>query len=157
MFHIILVCPEIPANTGNIIRLAANTGVSLHLVRPLGFQLDDKRLKRAGLDYHEWANLQVHDDLTSAIAATGAPKDRVFAISTKGRMLSSEQLTFKEGDCFVFGRETAGLTPDEWAIITREQAIRLPMKPESRSLNLSNAVAITIFEAWRQIGYIGGV
>ncbi|AIL32092.1 tRNA (cytidine(34)-2'-O)-methyltransferase [Basilea psittacipulmonis] len=156
MFNIILVSPEIPANTGNIIRLAANTGANLHLIRPLGFQLDDKRLKRAGLDYHEWADIKVHDDLRSAIQFIQAPKDRLFAISTKGKTFS-QSVQFQENDCFIFGRETSGLRPEEWEIIGREQAIRLPMKPNSRSLNLSNAVAVVVYEAWRQINYQGGV
>ncbi|WP_028357216.1 tRNA (cytidine(34)-2'-O)-methyltransferase [Brackiella oedipodis] len=156
MFHIILVCPEIPANTGNIIRLAANTGVSLHLVKPLGFLLDDKRLRRAGLDYHEFANLQIHDSLEQAIAATGASPERCFAISTKGqKYLAQEQ--FQAGDCFIFGRETAGLKPQEWQVVGQAQARRLPMRPDSRSLNLSNTVAVVIYEAWRQLDFVGGV
>lgn len=156
MFHIILVSPEMPANTGNIIRLSANTGAHLHLVRPFLFSLDDKRLRRAGLDYHEYASLQVHDTLPEAIASTGACRDRVFAISTKGKQRIGET-HFQKGDCFIFGRETAGLKPEEWEIISLEAAIRLPMQPNSRSLNLSNAVAVTIYEAWRQIGFEGGV
>lgn len=156
MFHIILVCPDIPANTGNVIRLAANTGAQLHLVEPLGFELDDKRLKRAGLDYHEWVRLQVHPSLRHAIAATGAATDRCFALSTRGQRFISD-CQFKVGDCFIFGRETAGLSEADWTIIGQEQAVRLPMKPNSRSLNLSNSVAITVYEAWRQVGFEGGV
>lgn len=156
MFHIILVSPEMPANTGNIIRLSANTGVQLHLVRPFIFSLDDKRLRRAGLDYHEYASLKVHDSLTEAIQATGANTDRIFAISTKGKKHLG-QITFQKGDCFIFGRETAGLKPNEWDIIGTDAAIRLPMQPNSRSLNLSNAVAITIYEAWRHTGFEGGI
>ncbi|WP_071059065.1 tRNA (cytidine(34)-2'-O)-methyltransferase [Pelistega sp. MC2] len=156
MFHIILVSPEMPANTGNIIRLSANTGVQLHLVRPFIFSLDDKRLRRAGLDYHEYASLKVHDSLQEAIESTGAPKSRVFAISTKGKKRIGE-IAFQAGDCFIFGRETAGLKPEEWEIIGLEAAIRLPMQANSRSLNLSNAVAVTIYEAWRQTGFEGGI
>ena len=156
MFHIVLVSPEIPPNTGNVIRLAANTGATLHLVRPLGFELEDKKLKRAGLDYHEWANLQVHDSLEAALAAIGADATRCFALTTKGSQLIA-QFTFKPGDVFVFGRETAGLSPDQLACFPEAQRLRLPMMPQQRSLNLSNAVAITVFEAWRQAGYEGGV
>lgn len=156
MFHIILVCPEIPANTGNIIRLAANTGCTLHLVKPFSFELDDKRLRRAGLDYHEWAELQTHDNLEAAIAATGAPDERCFALSSKGERHIGE-VEFQAGDCFIFGRETAGLREEEWAVIGREQAIRLPMLTTGRSLNLANSVAITVYEAWRQVDYQGGV
>lgn len=156
MFHIILVSPEMPANTGNIIRLSANTGVQLHLVRPFVFSLDDKRLRRAGLDYHEYASLKVHDSLSEAIAATGASKDRVFAISTKGKTRIGK-VPFQKGDCFIFGRETAGLKPEEWELIGLDAAIRLPMQANSRSLNLSNAVAITIYDAWRQVGFEGAV
>ena len=156
MFHIILVCPEIPANTGNIIRLTANTGCTLHLVKPFSFELDDKRLKRAGLDYHEWAELKTHDSLAEAIGTTGAAKDRCFALSSKGQR-SLGQISFQDGDCFIFGRETAGLKPAEWDLIGREQSIRLPMVNTSRSLNLANSVAITVYEAWRQIGFVGGI
>ncbi|WP_432786472.1 tRNA (cytidine(34)-2'-O)-methyltransferase [Oligella sp. MSHR50489EDL] len=156
MFHIILVCPEIPSNTGNIIRLTANTGCTLHLVKPFSFELDDKRLKRAGLDYHEWADLKTHDSLEEAIASTGASKDRCFALSSKGQK-SLGQVAFEDGDCLIFGRETAGLKPEEWDIIGRAQSIRLPMVNNSRSLNLANSVAITVYEAWRHIGYKGGI
>lgn len=156
MFHIILVSPEIPANTGNIIRLAANTGIQLHLVKPLGFMLDDKRLRRAGLDYHEWADIQVHDHLQEAIESTGAAAGHIYAISTKGQRHIGN-MTINDGDAFIFGRETAGLKPEEWDIIGMENAVRLPMRPDSRSLNLSNAVAITVYEAWRQIDYAGSV
>ncbi|NLY64102.1 MAG: tRNA (cytidine(34)-2'-O)-methyltransferase [Alcaligenaceae bacterium] len=156
MFHIILVSPEIPANTGNIIRLAANTGVQLHLVKPLGFMLDDKRLRRAGLDYHEWANIKVHNTLTEAIQSTEAATEHIFAISTKGQRRIGE-ISICDGDVFIFGRETAGLKPEEWETIGMDRAVRLPMQPNSRSLNLSNAVAITVYEAWRHIGYAGSV
>ncbi|NYT84925.1 tRNA (cytidine(34)-2'-O)-methyltransferase [Pollutimonas harenae] len=156
MFHIVLVSPEIPPNTGNIIRLAANTGASLHLVRPLGFELDDKKLKRAGLDYHEWAAMQVHDDLETALDAIGGEPSRRYALTTKGSRLMAE-FSFKPGDVFVFGRETAGLSPSQLAFFPEAQRLRLPMMPQQRSLNLSNAVAVTVFEAWRQAGYDGGV
>jgi len=156
MFHIILVQPEIPPNTGNVIRLCANTGAHLHLVRPLGFEIDDTRLRRAGLDYHEWQPVQVHDDLASALAATGAPNDRMFAMTTKGSTLIGER-PLQKGDVFVFGRETAGLSPEQLALLGPSQRIRLPMLPDQRSLNLSNAVAVVVFEAWRQEGYAQGV
>lgn len=156
MFHVVLVSPEIPPNTGNVIRLAANTGVQLHLVRPLGFELDDAKLRRAGLDYHEWARVRVHDDIDTAMQATGAPFGRIFAFTTRGSHLLGTQ-TFQPGDVFVFGSETAGLAPELRARFPEEQRIRLPMLPEQRSLNLSNAVAVTVFEAWRQQGYAGGV
>lgn len=156
MFHIILVEPEIPPNTGNIIRLAANTGVYLHLVKPLGFPLDSARMRRAGLDYHEFAAMQVHENLEEALNQIGAPKERCFAITTKGSQLIGSK-EFKLGDVFVFGRETAGLSTEQMALFSTEQRIRLPMQPKQRSLNLSNAVAVTIFDAWRQAGYTGGV
>ena len=156
MFHIVLVSPEIPPNTGNIIRLAANTGASLHLVRPLGFELEDSKLRRAGLDYHEWATVQVHDDLALALQATGAAPERCFAMTTRGSSLLGGQC-FKPGDVFVFGRETAGLSASDLERFEPAQRLRLPMMPQQRSLNLSNAVAVTVFEAWRQQGYAGGV
>jgi len=156
MFHIVLVSPEIPPNTGNVIRLAANTGATLHLVRPLGFELDDAKLRRAGLDYHEWANLQVHDTLAEALAATGSAPGRCFAMTTRGSRLIGE-LSFQPGDVFVFGRETAGLSSGQLDMFPPAQRLRLPMRAGQRSLNLSNAVAVTVFEAWRQAGYEGGV
>ncbi len=156
MFHVILVQPEIPPNTGNVIRLCANTGARLHLVRPLGFEIDDTRLRRAGLDYHEWQPVQVHDSLAMAIAATGAASERIFAMTTKGSTLVGD-MPLRKGDVFVFGRETAGLSPEQLSLIGPNQRIRLPMLPEQRSLNLSNAVAVVVFEAWRQQGYAGGV
>lgn len=156
MFHVVLVCPEIPPNTGNVIRLCANTGAQLHLVRPLGFDLDDARLKRAGLDYHEWQPVQAHDSLEQALAATGAPTQRCFALTTRAQRLAA-QVAFAPGDVFVFGRETAGLSAEHLAGFGEDQRIRLPMRPGQRSLNLSNAVAVTVFEAWRQNGYTGGV
>lgn len=155
MFHIVLVSPEIPPNTGNVIRLAANTGAFLHLVRPLGFELDDTKLKRAGLDYHEWARMQVHDTLDVALAATGSPAERCFAMTTRGAR-SFAGVALQPGDVFVFGRETAGLSEAELERFGPVQRLRLPMRPGQRSLNLSNAVAVTVFEAWRQAGYEGG-
>lgn len=156
MFHIVLVSPEIPPNTGNVIRLAANTGAFLHLVRPLGFELDDAKLKRAGLDYHEWARMQVHEDLGAALAATGAALLRRFAFTTRGSR-SFAGAEFRPGDAFVFGRETAGLSETELGHFGPGQRLRLPMRPGQRSLNLSNAVAVTVFEAWRQADYEGAV
>lgn len=156
MFHIVLVSPEIPPNTGNVIRLAANTGAHLHLVEPLGFKLEDSKLKRAGLDYHEWARVQIHPDLPIALAQIGAAADRCFAMTTKSSTLIGGHV-FQDGDVFVFGCETAGLTADQVALFEPKQRLRLPMLPEQRSLNLSNAVAITVFEAWRQCDYVGGV
>ena len=156
MFHIILVSPEIPPNTGNAIRLAANTGAFLHLVEPLGFKLEHSKLKRAGLDYHEWARVQVHSDLPTALAATAAPAERCFAMTTKGSRLLGTQ-AFKAGDVFVFGSETAGLSAEHVALFAPQQRLRLPMQPAQRSLNLSNAVAVTVFEAWRQCDYVGGM
>lgn len=155
MFHIVLVSPEIPPNTGNVIRLAANTGAQLHLVKPLGFELEDSKLKRAGLDYHEWAQVKVHENLPEALAAIGASADRCFALTTKGQTLNEP--VFKSGDVFVFGCETAGMNAEQMALFAAEQRLRLPMRPDQRSLNLSNAVAVTVFEAWRQLGYEGAV
>jgi len=156
MFHVVLVSPEIPPNTGNAIRLCANTGARLSLVRPLGFDLDDARLRRAGLDYHEWQPVKVFDDLPAALAATGAAPARIFALTTHAQR-SLATATFQEGDVFVFGRESAGLSPEHHALFAPDQRLRLPMRPGQRSLNLSNAVAVTVFEAWRQIGYSGAV
>ena len=156
MIDVILVQPEIPPNTGNVIRLCANTGARLHLVRPLGFEINDKRLKRAGLDYHEWQPVQVHDSLELAIAATGAPRERVFAITTKATQLVA-QVALQANDVCVFGCETAGLSAQQRALFNPQQMLRLPMLPAQRSLNLSNAVAIVVFEAWRQQGYVGGM
>lgn len=156
MFDVILVHPEIPPNTGNVIRLCANTGARLHLVRPLGFELDDRRLRRAGLDYHEWQPVKQHDSLKEAVAAIGADPSRVFAMTTRSSRLV-DTLTFCKGDVFVFGRETAGLSSDDLACFPVNQRLRLPMREGQRSLNLSNAVSVVVFEAWRQLGYEGGV
>ncbi|ARP88173.1 tRNA (cytidine(34)-2'-O)-methyltransferase [Bordetella genomosp. 9] len=156
MFHVVLVSPEIPPNTGNAIRLCANTGAQLHLVEPLGFELDDARLRRAGLDYHEWQPVRVHPSLPAALAAIGAPPERVFALTTRTRH-SIADAPLQPGDVFVFGRETAGLSEEQLALFAPAQRLRLPMRPGQRSLNLSNAVAVVVFEAWRQAGYAGGV
>lgn len=154
MFHVVLVSPEIPPNTGNAIRLCANTGSQLHLVKPLGFELDDARLRRAGLDYHEWQPMQVHDTLDAALAVTGAAADRIFALTTRATR-SVADVAFAPGDVFVFGRETAGLSDADHERFAPDQRLRLPMRAGQRSLNLSNAVAVMVFEAWRQNGYAG--
>jgi tRNA (cytidine/uridine-2'-O-)-methyltransferase len=158
MFHVILHRPEIPPNTGNVIRLCANTGAALHLVRPLGFDIDDRQLRRAGLDYHEYAAMQVHDDLDAALAAiageSGTPP-RVFALSTRGRV-RFDTPAYRSGDAFLFGSETAGLPQGVLDAIPDAQRLRLPMRPGNRSLNLSNTVAVVVFEAWRQAGFDGG-
>lgn len=152
MLHVILFRPEIPPNTGNVIRLCANTGATLHLIRPLGFDLDDARLRRAGLDYHEYAQLAVHDDLAGCLQSIGQP--RVFAFSTRGR-LAHVDARFTEGDALLFGCETAGLPGDVLDAIPEAQRLRLPMRANSRSLNLSNTVAVAVYEAWRQLGFVG--
>jgi tRNA (cytidine/uridine-2'-O-)-methyltransferase len=157
MFDVILFQPEIPPNTGNVIRLCANTGARLHLVRPLGFTLEDRQLKRAGLDYHEYATLQVHDDLDRAIAAITAANGaspRLFALSTRGTA-RFDTPRYAPGDAFLFGPETRGLPADVLESVPAAQRLRLPMRPDNRSLNLSNAVAVVVFEAWRQQGFEG--
>lgn len=150
MFHIVLFEPEIPPNTGNIIRLAANTGCQLHLIEPLGFPLDDSKMRRAGLDYHEFASLTVHKNWNDC--RTALPNTRWFAATTKGAHCYSE-VTFQVGDVFVFGPETRGLPAAQLAEFMAENRLRLPMMPNSRSLNLSNSVAIFIYEAWRQVQF----
>ncbi len=152
MLHVILHRPEIPPNTGNVIRLCANTGAMLHLVRPLGFALDDARLRRAGLDYHEYARVAVHDDLPVCLATIGAP--RVFAFTTRGTVAHVDA-RYAEGDALLFGCETAGLPGEVLESIPAAQRLRLPMRPDSRSLNLSNTVAVAVYEAWRQLGFVG--
>ena len=154
MFNIILFQPEIPPNTGNVIRLCANTGAHLHLIRPLGFKLDDKQLRRAGLDYHEYATLQVHDDLAQCLAVLGQP--RLFALTTKA-MHSFYAAQFQAGDAFLFGPESRGLPVEILDSLPAEQRLRLPMLPDNRSLNLSNTVATVAYEAWRQCGFAGSV
>lgn len=152
MLHVILFNPEIPPNTGNAIRLCANTGAALHLIRPLGFELDDARLRRAGLDYHEYARVAVHDSLDECLAAIGQP--RVFAFSTRGRVAHVDA-SYADGDALLFGCETAGLPATVLDAIPLERRLRLPMQPDSRSLNLSNTVAVAVYEAWRQLGFTG--
>jgi tRNA (cytidine/uridine-2'-O-)-methyltransferase len=154
MFNVVLVHPEIPQNTGNIIRLCANAGAQLHLIEPLGFPLDDAKMRRAGLDYHEFASLQVHRDWAAFELAL--PEARRFALTTKGQH-SPYEVQFKAGDALVFGCETAGLPTAIRDQFAPEQRLRLPMRPDNRSMNLSNAVAVTVFEAWRQLGFAGAV
>ena len=152
MLHVVLYQPEIPPNTGNVIRLCANTGASLHLVEPLGFDLDDARLRRAGLDYHEFAAVRVHASLDACLAALGGP--RLFAFSTKGGH-RFDRVAYADGDALLFGPESRGLPPDVLAGVPEAQRLALPMRPGQRSLNLSNAVAVAVFEAWRQRGFAG--
>ncbi len=151
MFDVVLYQPEIPPNTGNIIRLCANTGARLHLVKPLGFSLDDKQLTRAGLDYHEFATIQVYDSWTAC--ATRFTSRRLFAVSTKGTQ-RYDLLTYATNDVFLFGPESRGLPTELLDAVSEQQRIRLPMMPDSRSLNLSNTVAVVVYEAWRQIGFM---
>jgi tRNA (cytidine/uridine-2'-O-)-methyltransferase len=153
MFEVLLYEPEIPPNTGNVIRLCANAGARLHLIRPLGFELDDSRLRRAGLDYHEYAQVQVHDSLAAALASIQPP--RLFALSTRNSS-RYDQVAFAPGDAFLFGPETRGLPQAVLDDIAPDCRLRLPMRPDNRSLNLSNAVAVLVFEAWRQHGFAGG-
>jgi len=152
MFHIVLFEPEIPPNTGNIIRLCANTGCHLHLIEPLGFELDDKRLRRAGLDYDEYASVKTYPNLESYLQQT-SPK-RLFALSTHG-VKSVYEATFAEGDAFLFGPETRGLPKSVLADLGDDNVLRIPMKVGSRSLNLSNTASILVFEAWRQCEFGG--
>ena len=153
MFDIVLYQPEIPPNTGNIIRLSANTGCRLHLVKPLGFSLDDKQLQRAGLDYHEYATIKTHENWEACLEQFSGR--RMFALTTKGSTRYSE-VAFQRDDVFVFGPETRGLSVEILAQFDENSCIRLPMRPENRSLNLSNSVAVVVFEAWRQNGFEGG-
>jgi tRNA (cytidine/uridine-2'-O-)-methyltransferase len=153
MFHIVLFEPEIPANTGNIIRLCANAGMQLHLIKPLGFDLDDKKLRRAGLDYHEWVSVELHDSYADFLEKN--QPQRVFALTTKGKKNYSD-IQFEAGDVFLFGPETRGLPASMLAEIG-ENCLFLPMQPESRSLNLSNTVAIVLYEAWRQTDFSGSM
>jgi tRNA (cytidine/uridine-2'-O-)-methyltransferase len=156
MFRIVLVEPEIPPNTGNVIRLAANTGSELHLIEPLGFSMDDKLLRRAGLDYHEYAPVRRHANWAAFIAAMQPDPQRMFAFTTRGSRAFNE-VAWQPGDWFVFGCETRGLDPALRDTFDAPNRVRLPMCPEQRSLNLSNAVAVAVFEAWRQNGYAGSV
>ncbi len=155
MFNIVLVQPEIPPNTGNVIRLAANTGCALHLIEPLGFSMDDRLLRRAGLDYHEYASVQRHASWSAFVDSAQPDPTRLFAFTTRGSQAFSN-VSWQPGDWLVFGSETAGLPTDLRDSIPTSQRVRLPMRPEQRSLNLSNAVAVAVFEAWRQNGYRGG-
>ena len=152
MFHIVLVRPEIPPNTGNVIRLAANTGCTLHLVEPLGFSMEDKHMRLAGLDYHEYAELRRHASWTALLDNEAPAPDRMFAMTTRGSS-SAFQMRFQPGDWLVFGSETSGLPPALRDGFPESQRLRLPMREGQRSLNLSNAVAVTVFEAWRQNGF----
>ncbi len=152
MLHIVLYEPEIPANTGNIIRLCANTGMQLHLIKPLGFELDDKKLRRAGLDYHEWVAVKEHDSLDDFVSSI-KPR-RIFALTTKGKACYSE-VSFQSQDALLFGPETRGLPATVLAEMGAERCLYLPMQAESRSLNLSNTVAVVLYEAWRQLGFAG--
>jgi tRNA (cytidine/uridine-2'-O-)-methyltransferase len=152
MFHIVLFEPEIPPNTGNAIRLCANSGAILHLVKPLGFGLDDKSLRRSGLDYHDLASVKVHSGLGACLDDLGDA--RLFAVETGGRCLYSD-LEYRAGDAFLFGPETRGLPEAVLDRVGRESSVFIPMRPMSRSINLSNAVALVVYEAWRQLGFAG--
>ena len=155
MFHIVLVEPEIPPNTGNVIRLAANTGCALHLIEPLGFSMDDRQLRRAGLDYHEYAEVRRHAGWEAFIQAERPDPARLFALTTRGTRLLHE-VRLQPGDWLMFGAETRGLPPALQGRLAPAQQLRLPMRAGQRSLNLSNAVAVSVFEAWRQNGFAGG-
>lgn len=154
MYHIVLYEPEIPPNTGNIIRLCANTGMQLHLIHPLAFKLDDTRLKRAGLDYHEYARVQEHENLAAFFETVNPP--RTFALSTHGQR-GFFDVKFQAGDAFLFGPETRGLPETVLESLGQDHVLRLPMLKESRSLNLSNTVAIVVYEAWRQLNFDGAI
>ena len=153
MIDVVLIQPEIAPNTGNVIRLCANTGARLHLVHPLGFEWDDKRVRRAGLDYHELANVTHHQDW--AACATSLYGRRLIAVETGGAT-RFDQMRYVEDDVLLFGRETSGLPNEVLAQVPAEQHVSLPMRPDNRSLNLSNSVAVTVYEVWRQLGYAGG-
>jgi tRNA (cytidine/uridine-2'-O-)-methyltransferase len=152
MFNIVLVEPEIPPNTGNVIRLAANTGCTLHLIEPLGFSMEDRLMRRAGLDYHEYADIRRHAGWQQFLDAQQPEPLRLFVMTTKGATLVHET-AFRPGDWLVFGAETRGLAPGLRDSVPPQQRLKLPMRPGQRSLNLSNAVAVTVFEAWRQNGF----
>lgn len=153
MFHVVLIQPEIPPNAGNVIRLCANAGVELHLIHPLGFVMDDSRLRRAGLDYREWARIHEHADI-EAFRRRQQP-GRVFALSSKAST-SYHSIAYQAGDCFVFGPETRGLDSGMLRQLQATELLRIPMVADSRSLNLSNSVSIVVYEAWRQQGFAGG-
>jgi tRNA (cytidine/uridine-2'-O-)-methyltransferase len=153
MLHVVLFEPEIPPNTGNIIRLCANTGYPLHLIEPLGFPLEDSKLKRAGLDYHEFARVHVHPNYSACLDfLKGVGGGRIFACSTKGRKIYSD-VAFNAGDVLLFGPESRGLPAEIRESFPSDQVITIPMKPDSRSLNLSNSVAVMVYESWRQLGF----
>lgn len=152
MFDLVLYQPEIPPNTGNVIRMCANTGTRLHLVEPLGFAMEDRQLRRAGLDYHELANVTVHPDLDACLATL--PGRRLFALSTRGGT-SHAAVAYAAGDVFLLGPETAGLPASVLAAVPPDRVLRIPMRPGNRSLNLSNAAAVIVYEAWRQHGFAG--
>jgi len=152
MFHIVLVEPEIPPNTGNVIRLSANTGCHLHLIEPLGFSMEDKHMRRAGLDYHEFATLKRHANWQAFLQSEQPAPDRIFALTTRGTR-SHYDVAFQAGDWLVFGSETKGISDEVRASFPPNQGLKLPMIEGQRSLNLSNAVAVTVFEAWRQNGF----
>jgi len=154
MFHIVLYEPEIPPNTGNIIRLCANTGCQLHLIEPLGFDLDDTKLRRAGLDYDEYVSVQTHKSLNEFLLSV--PFTRLFGLSTHGAR-NFYDISFQKGDAFLFGPETRGLPVEVRDALGRDFVLRLPMRPDNRSLNLSNTAAIVVYEAWRQCGFDGSV
>ena len=153
MFHLILYEPEIPPNTGNVIRLCANTGVSLHLIEPLGFDLEEKKLRRAGLDYREFASVRTHPSLDDCLQALDHP--RLFALSTRGTT-RYDGPDYREGDAFLLGPETRGLPQAVLDALPADQVLRLPMRPDNRSLNLSNTAAVVVYEAWRQQAFAGG-
>ena len=150
--QVVLFQPEIPPNTGNVIRLCANTGCRLHLIEPLGFRMEDKELRRAGLDYHEWVEVRTWPDLAAFTAAIAPP--RLLAFSTRGSTLYTD-MQYRQGDALLFGPETRGLPEPLLASLPPEQRLRLPMRPGVRSLNLSNAVAVAVYEAWRQLDFLG--
>ena len=152
MFHIVLVEPEIPPNTGNVIRLAANTGCTLHLVQPLGFSMEDRYMRRAGLDYHEYAQVKKHANWQTFLATEQPAPERLFTLTTRGTC-SPYEVTFQRGDWLVFGSETKGISDTVRASFGPGQSLKLPMLAGQRSLNLSNSVAITVYEAWRQIDF----
>jgi tRNA (cytidine/uridine-2'-O-)-methyltransferase len=152
MLHVVLYEPEIPPNTGNAIRLCANTGATLHLIKPLGFRLDDRSLQRSGLDYHDLAEVKIHASLDACLSALTAP--RLFAVETGGARCYSD-VEFRAGDAFLFGPETRGLPQSALAKLEPGHCLFIPMRPQSRSINLSNAVALVCYEAWRQIGFPG--
>jgi tRNA (cytidine/uridine-2'-O-)-methyltransferase len=156
MFHVVLVEPQIPPNTGNVIRLCANAGAQLHLVQPLGFALDHARMRRAGLDYHEFTKVQLHSSFDALLQSEQPDPERLFALTRHGNAHHTD-VDLRAGDWFVFGSETSGLAPQLRQRFAASRLLRLPMMPGNRSLNLSNAVAVVVFEAWRQSGFAGAV